>query len=150
MDVKTTFLHGDLHEEVYMQKPEGFFEKGKEQLVCQLRKSIYGLKQAPREWYHKFHQFMFSQGYKSSETDHCLYTSQAKDHSLVILILYVDDMLLASRQMAEISALKSKMAKVFDMKDMGEASHILGMHIERDRSKKVVYLSQEQYIDKLL
>ena len=106
MDVKMTFLHGDLHEEVYMQQPEGFFEKGKEHLVCRLRKSLYGLKQAPREWYHKFHQFMLSQGYKRSETDHCLYTKQAKDGSLVILILYVDDMLLAGRQMAEISALK--------------------------------------------
>ena len=44
--------------------------------------------------------------------------------------MYVDDMLLAGRQMAKISALKSKMAKVFDMKDMGEASHILGMRIQ--------------------
>ena len=52
--------------------------------------------------------------------------------------------------MAEISALKSKMAKVFDMKDMGEASHILGMHIQWDRSKKMLYLSQEEYIDKVL
>ena len=73
---------------------------------------------------------MLSQGYKRSEKNHYLYTKQAKDGSLVILILYVDDMLLAGRQMAEISALKSKMAKVFDMKDMGEASHILGMRIQ--------------------
>ena len=93
---------------------------------------------------------MLSQGYKRSETHPCLYTKKAKDNSLVILILYVDDMLLGGRQMAKISVLKSKMAKVFDMKDMGEASHILGMRIEQDRSKKMLYLSQEQYIDKLL
>ena len=49
---------------------------------------------------------------------------------MVILILYVNDMLLVGRQMAKISTLKSKMAKVFDMKDMGEASHILGMRIQ--------------------
>ncbi|MCO5570376.1 hypothetical protein L7F22_024096 [Adiantum nelumboides] len=42
------------------------------------------------------------------------------------------------------------MAKVFDMKDMGEASHILGMRIHQDRSKKMRYLSQEEYIDKVL
>ncbi|MCO5587475.1 hypothetical protein L7F22_041424 [Adiantum nelumboides] len=50
MDVKTTFLHGDLHEDIYMQQPEGFEEKSKEDLVCKLKKSLYGLKQAPREW----------------------------------------------------------------------------------------------------
>ena len=72
MDVKTTFLHGDLHEDIYMQQPEGFVEKGKENLVCKLKKSLYGLKQAPREWYHKFHSFMLSQGYKRSDIDNCL------------------------------------------------------------------------------
>ena len=44
MDVKTTFLHGDPHEDIYMQHPEGFVEKGKENLVCKLKKSLYGLK----------------------------------------------------------------------------------------------------------
>ena len=81
MDVKTAFLHGDL------QQPEGFVEKGREHLVCKLKKSLYGLKQAPREWYHKFHSFMLSQGYRRSDIDHCLYTRRAKDGSFLILIL---------------------------------------------------------------
>ena len=50
LDVKTTFLHGDLEEEIYMEQPEGFVEPGKEKLVCRLKKSLYGLKQAPRLW----------------------------------------------------------------------------------------------------
>ena len=51
MDVKTTFLHGVLEEEIYMKKPEGFMVKGKKELVCRLNKSLYGLKQSPRMWY---------------------------------------------------------------------------------------------------
>ena len=51
LDVKTAFLHGKLDEEIYMQQPKGFAEKGKENLVCRLKKSLYGLKQVPRKWY---------------------------------------------------------------------------------------------------
>jgi len=48
LDVKTTFIHRELEEEIYMKQPEGFVVSGKEQLVCRLKKSLYGLKQAPR------------------------------------------------------------------------------------------------------
>ena len=148
MDVKTNFLHDDLHEDIYIQQPEGFIEKGREHLVCKLKKSLYGLKQAPREWYHKFHLFMLSQEYRGSDIDHCLYTKQAKDGSLLILILYVDDMLIAGTNINELAALKSKLNDTsFDMKDLGDASHILGMRIVRDRDKKLLYF---EYIDKVL
>ena len=50
MDVTSAFLNGTLSEEVYMKQPEGFIEKGKENLVCKLKHSIYGLKQSPRCW----------------------------------------------------------------------------------------------------
>ena len=58
MDVKTTFLHGDLEEEIYMKQPEGFAVKGKKEPVCKLNKSLYGLKQSPRMWYQKFDTFI--------------------------------------------------------------------------------------------
>lgn len=58
LDVKTAFLHGDLEEDIYMEKPEGVKVKGKEHLVCRLKKSLYGLKQAPRQWYKKLNSGM--------------------------------------------------------------------------------------------
>ena len=48
LDVKTTFLHGNLDEEIYMNQPDGFIVSDKENSVCLLQKSLYGLKQAPR------------------------------------------------------------------------------------------------------
>ena len=49
LDVKNAFLHGDLEEEIYMQQPQGYEVKGKENLVCMLKKILYGLKQPPRK-----------------------------------------------------------------------------------------------------
>ena len=63
MDVKTTFLNGDLEEEIYMKQPEGFSYRECENLVCKLKKSIYGLKQASRKWYYKFHGVISSFGF---------------------------------------------------------------------------------------
>ena len=58
MEVKTTFLHGDLEEEIYLTHLDGFKVAGKENWVCKLSKSLYGLKQSPRQWYKRFDQFM--------------------------------------------------------------------------------------------
>ena len=132
------------------QLPEGFERKGKENLVCKLKKSLYCLKQALREWYHKFHSFMLSQGYRCNNIDHFLYTKKATDGYLLILILYVDDMLLARSSMDEMATLQSKLNDTFDMKDLGHANHILGMQIMRDRQKKLLYFSQSEYVDKVL
>ena len=98
LDVKTTFLHGDLKEEIYMEQPKGFVATGQEHLVCRLRKSLYGLKQAPRQWYKKLDDFIQSIGLLKSDEDHCLFTKTAQDGSPIFLIIYVDDMLLSDCQ----------------------------------------------------
>ena len=69
MDVKTAFLNGNLDEDIYMDQPEGFAEKGKEHLACKLKKSIYGLKQASRQWYIRFNDTITSFGFKENTID---------------------------------------------------------------------------------
>ena len=150
LDVKTAFLHGDLEEELYMQQPEGYEVEGKEEMVCKLKKSLYGLKQAPRQWYKKFDSFMMEQGYIRCHSDHCVYTKKFEDGSYIILCLYVDDMLVAGKNMQEIKLLKKQLSESFDMKDLGAARQILGMRITRDRKERKLTLSQEEYIKKVL
>ena len=73
MDVKTTFLNGDLDENVYMEQLTGFVEVGKEDLVCKLNKSIYCLKQASRQWYLKFDKIITQNGFKENTVDRCIH-----------------------------------------------------------------------------
>ena len=116
---KKDFLHGDLEEEIYMQQPQGYGFKGKENLVCRLKKRLYGLKQAPRQWYLKFDRFMIEQGYSRCHYDHCVYFKRLENGSYIILLLYVDDMLVARSNMQDINVLKKKLANSFTMKDLG-------------------------------
>ena len=150
MDVKIAFLHGDLEEDVYMAQPEGYEQPGREKLVCKLNKALYGLKQGSRQWYQKFDTFMRSQEFKRSQEDYCLYTKKLSDGSQIILILYVDDMLIAGKSKSEIANLKQILSSQFAMKDLGEANHFLGMRIKRNRKKGILELSQESYIKKVL
>ena len=92
--MKTVFLHGDLEEDLYKIQPEGFIVQGQENLVCKLRKSLYGLKQVSRQWYKKFDSFMHRIEFKRCEADHYCYV-KSFDNSFIILLLYVDDMLIA-------------------------------------------------------
>jgi hypothetical protein len=150
LDVKTAFLHGDLEEEIYMQHPQGYEVKAKENLVCRLKKIFHGLKQAPRKWYLKFDRFMTEQGYSRCHFDHCVYFKRLENGSYIILLLYVDGMLVAGSNMQDINFLKKKLANAFSMKDLGAAKKILGMRITRDRKNHKLTLSQGEYIEKVL
>ncbi len=77
-----------------MKQPEGYSSEGNSELVCKLKKSMYGLKQAPRQWYKKFDEFMHEIKFVRSEADHCCYFKKS-DSGYIILLLYVDDMLIA-------------------------------------------------------
>ncbi|CAM8944240.1 unnamed protein product [Rhodiola kirilowii] len=151
LDVKTAFLHGKLDETINMRQPDGFVIGNKEEKVCLLKKSLYGLKQSPRQWYRRFDEFMIKQGYLRSAYDWCIYVSKDEDHNeRVYLLLYVDDMLIASRNFNQIKRLKEQLNSSFEMKDLGPARKILGMQILRNMEQGTLFLNQQGYIEKVL
>ena len=95
-DVKTTFLHGDLNEEIFMKQPEGFKVKGKENMVYKINKSLYGLKQVPQQWYKKFDSCMRVAS-KRTFVDPCVYVQRFPDDNFIILLIYVDAMLIVGQ-----------------------------------------------------
>ena len=78
---------------------------------------------------------MSEQGYTRRHSDHCVYLKRKNDGSYIILLLYVDDMLVAGSNMQEINVLKRKLANSFAMKDLGATKQIVGMRITRHRKK---------------
>jgi len=91
--VKTTYLHGDPEEKIYMKQPKSFAVKGKKELVCKLKKSLYGLKQSSRMWYQKIDTFIWGTVFTRSKENNCVYFKLVGDH-VIYLVLHVDDMLL--------------------------------------------------------
>ena len=149
MDVKTAFLNGDLYENIYMAQSKGFVVEGKECMGYRLKKSIYGLKQASRQWYLKFDETIRKFGFKENEEDNCIY-AKFRNGKFIFLILYVDDILLASSDVGLLLETKKFLSSNFDMKDLGEASFVLGIEIHQDRRKRVLGLSQKAYLEKVL
>ncbi|GKD46634.1 retrovirus-related pol polyprotein from transposon TNT 1-94 [Tanacetum coccineum] len=147
LDVKTTFLHENLEEMIYMRQPPGYEQGNK---VCLLKKYLYGLKQSPRQWYRRFDDYMLSNRFKRSSYDSFLYYRSYAPGEYIYLLLYVDDMLIACKSKAEIGSTKSLLKKEFDMKELGEAKKILGMDIIRDQSRKISRVLQSGYISKIL
>ncbi|KAM1376155.1 hypothetical protein ACFX2F_037926 [Malus domestica] len=149
MDVKTAFLNSYLEEELYMTQPEGFVSKSEKTKVCKLQRSIYGLKQASRSWNIRFDTEIKTFGFTQNEDENCVY-QKVVGEAVVFLVLYVDDILLFGNDTAILSSVKVWLSKTFHMKDLGDASYVLGIKLYRDRSRRLIGLSQSMYIDKVL
>ena len=132
-----------------MAQRKVFVVDGKENLGCRLKKSIYGLKQASRQWYLKIDETIRKFGFKENEEDNGIY-AKFKNEKFIFLILYVDDILLASSDVDLLLETKKFLSSRFDMKDLGEASFILGIEIHWDRRNGVLALSQKAYLEKVL
>ena len=90
-----------------------------------------------------------NQGYNRTNTDHRVFVKNFSDGDFVILLLYVDDTLIAGWDTSKIEKLKRELNKFFAIKDLEPTKQILGMKITRDRASKRLCLSQEKYIEKV-
>jgi hypothetical protein len=143
MDVNNAFLYGTLKEEVYMEQPEGYDDGSGR--VCKLLRSIYGLKQAPRCWYEEIERCLAEGGFSMSDADHALFF-RTSNGTLVVLLVYVDDLLIACTSISEVMKVKELLKGRYKMKDLGEVSMFLGMHVRRNMTDGWLELGQQRYV----
>jgi hypothetical protein len=146
VDVKTAFLYGDLpaNEVVLMRPPEGI--PNTEGKVWRLKKALYGLKQASMLWNRKLDGVLLEAGFKRTISDNCLYVHTGDGDNLSLLVVHVDDILLASNDTRVTSLLMEKLTANFEISDLGEANFILGMKIERNRGERWISVNQERMV----
>ncbi|GJS81578.1 putative ribonuclease H-like domain-containing protein [Tanacetum coccineum] len=114
MDVKTTFLNGELKEEIYVSQPEGFVDLDHPSHVYRLKKALYGLKQAPRAWYDTLLRFLLNNKFSKGAVDPTLFTQKTGKHILLVQI-YVDDIIFASTNPKASDTFSNEMSSKFQM-----------------------------------
>ncbi|CAG8681828.1 11691_t:CDS:1, partial [Acaulospora colombiana] len=151
VDISTAFLNGEIDTEVYMELPEGLEAEGdpKVKYVVKLLKSLYGIKQAPRIWSKKLLSELKALGFQRLECDHSVFIYE-RDDVRVIVPVYVDDLVIASKSQDAIDAFKSQLRSRFKMREQGPTTFILGIKLERDRPNRTIKLSQSTYIENMI
>lgn len=145
LDINNAFVHGDLHEEVYMDVPSGL-DVPHAGLLCKLNKFLYSLKQTSGQWYEKLTTTLGSRGYTHSH-DYSLFYIKRRAF-VVFLEVYVDDILLTSTNSEEITHLKSFLNNQFRIKDVGKLHYFLGLEIMY--KSEAILISQRKFVQGLL
>lgn len=147
MDVKTAFLNGILKEDIYMEVPEGVTSQPNQ--VCKLNKTLYGLKQSSRCWFERFDHALKAIGFKNSQVDPCLYVLDKDSmESNVYIVLYVDDLMICTKDKQNLQRYKNCLMQKFEMTDLNEIKLFLGIRIERTKDK--LTLDQNVYLQSVL
>ena len=148
MDVKTAFLNAPIDCEIYVRQPEGFEVKGSEDvLVMKLNKSLYGLKQSGRNWNTLLHKFFVNAHFVQSNLDPCVYFLRVDENTIIVLV-WVDDILLAASKYGLLLQIKNKLKSTFRMKDLGKMSVFLGMRFTQQPN--YIEVDQTEYLKKIL
>lgn len=147
IDIQNAFLHGYLHEDVYMKQPPGFEDSTHPNYICKLDKSLYGLKQAPRAWFSRLSSTLLQLGFHASKADVSLFIFNRGGIQMYILI-YVDDIIIVSSSTAATDRLLTQLQADFAVKDLGSLGYFLG--IEVHHTSPGLILTQRKYIQDLL
>ncbi|GJW95627.1 ribonuclease H-like domain, reverse transcriptase, RNA-dependent DNA polymerase, partial [Tanacetum coccineum] len=147
LDVKSTFLHGDLKEEVYVSQPDGFIKTEDKGKVYRLRKALYGLRQAPRAWYTKLDKTLKLLNFKKCALEQAVYTRTDKTSTLLIGV-YVDDLIVTGTSKKEIESFKYQMQEQFEMSDLGLLAYYLGKEVTQKWGE--ISIKQIGYATKIL
>ena len=149
MDVKSAYLHAPIDCELFVEQPQGFSttDKDGKHLVYKLKKSLYGLRQSGRNWNSLLHSYLVSEGFKQSQADYCVYT-KITDDSLTVIVIWVDDLIIASSSMDTLMNVKRNLGVRFKMKDLGRLSWFLGL--EFNCQDGVIMVNQSQFIKRVL
>ena len=133
-----------------MIQSERFMFKKNPNKVCKLLKSIYGLKQASWSWNIRFNEAIRSYDFVKNKDEPCVHRKISMS-AIIFLVLYVNDILIIrNNNVGMLSTIKAWLTRHFSMKDLGEASYILGIRIYIDRSKRMLGLSQSRCIDTII
>ncbi|KAJ2932939.1 hypothetical protein H1R20_g4172, partial [Candolleomyces eurysporus] len=146
VDAKTAFLYGKLDEEIYMEQPEGFHQKGQERKVYCLRRAIYGLKQAARAWWQELEKSVKKMGFVRLNADSGIFIFRS-DLGVVILIAYVDDIIFFGKKLLA-DEKKAEFMLKWECQDLGTPTEFLSMRIRIDGDK--ISLDQFVYLEKVL
>lgn len=146
LDVQNTFLHGDLHETVFLHQPPGFVDSSHPHHVCRLSKALYGLKQSPRAWFHTLSSSLLDHSFIASHYDPSLFILSSHA-SLIFVLVYVYDIIVTGSNSTQVSSLISALQQKFALKDLGPLHFFLG--IEVTTNQHGLSLSQNRYIKDL-
>ncbi|MGZ4851256.1 MAG: reverse transcriptase domain-containing protein, partial [Candidatus Bathyarchaeia archaeon] len=149
LDIKTAFLYAQVTENIQIVVPQGFSEAGK---VKKLMKALYGIKQAPHQWNEEIDGTLRALGYRPCISDCCVYVKRTRNDLTIFLTIFVDDITVAYHISDEEEYLADKKAIMdkYEISDLGNVEHLLGMRITRDRNKKYITLDQSAAVEQLL
>jgi hypothetical protein len=125
MDVKSTFLNGDLQEEIYMEQPPRYVYNDSS-LICSLKKSLYGIKKSPGASYAKMEIFLFYTRFSRCHFDPNVYTKKIGIY-IIILVIYVDDLIITGSDPKLLNRVKTILKKKFEMTDLSYFHYFLGL-----------------------